>query len=69
MANFEIGDLVYVENGNKLNRRKLDEIRSGPFKILSRISHSIYEVDCGHRRKQSNMFHVTKLMPYIKPPF
>lgn len=28
---FKIGDTVFVENGNKLNRKKLDEIRVGPF--------------------------------------
>jgi len=35
---FNVGDMVYVENGNKLNRRKLDELKIGPYKIIERIS-------------------------------
>lgn len=58
---FNIGDKVYVENGNKLNRKKLDEITVGPFEILERLSDSIYRIDTG--KKSSDMFHVTKLQP------
>ncbi|XP_072392450.1 uncharacterized protein [Diabrotica undecimpunctata] len=61
-----IGDLVYVENGNRLNRKKLDELRIGPYKILKKISNSIYEIDTGHRKTQSNFFHITKLSPVLK---
>lgn len=60
---FEAGDLVYVENGNKLNRRKLDELKIGPFRILEKISDSIYKIDTGHRKSESNFFHITKLIP------
>lgn len=60
---FEEGDRVYVENGNRLNRKKMDELRIGPFKILKRISNSIYEVDTGHRKAESNLYHITKLSP------
>lgn len=28
--NYQPGDLVYIQNGNKLNRNKLEAIRSGP---------------------------------------
>ena len=31
MHEFEEGDQVYISNGNKLNRNKLDEIRKGPY--------------------------------------
>lgn len=58
---FNIGDKVYVENGNKLNRKKLEEITVGPFEILERLSDSIYRIDTGN--KSSDMFHVTKLQP------
>ncbi|KOB68805.1 hypothetical protein OBRU01_17009 [Operophtera brumata] len=61
--NFEKGDMVYVENGHKLNRRKLDELRIGPFKIEEKISQSIYKISTGHRKKESNLFHITKLIP------
>lgn len=60
---FEVGDSVYVENGNRLNRKKMDELRIGPYKILKRISTSIYEVEAGHKKAESNLYHVTKLSP------
>ncbi|CAB3232419.1 unnamed protein product [Arctia plantaginis] len=60
---FEVGDRVYVENGNRLNRKKMDELRIGPYKILRKISNSIYEVDAGHKKAESNVYHVTKLSP------
>lgn len=60
---FNEGEMVYVENGHKLNRKKLDELRIGPFKIIKKISESIYEVNTGHRKLESNLFHITKLIP------
>jgi len=50
------GDRVYVENGNRLNRRKLDELRIGPYRIAKKISNSIYEIDTGHKKTESNFF-------------
>lgn len=60
---FKVGDRVYVENGNRLNRKKMDELRIGPYRILKKISSSIYEVDVGHRKVESNLYHITKLTP------
>lgn len=60
---FKIGQEVYVENGNKLNRKKLGEIRSGPFEILEKISQCIFKVSAGYRKAESNLFHVSKLLP------
>ena len=60
---FEIGQLVYVQNSSKLNRNKLDAVRVGPFKILRKVSDSMFEVDTGKRRKESNIFHASKLRP------
>lgn len=60
---FNVGDMVYVENGNKLNRRKLEELKIGPYEILEKISNSIYRVNSGHRKIESNLFHITKLSP------
>lgn len=60
---FNIGDMVYVENGNKLNRKKLDELRIGPYKIVEKISNSIYRINTGHKKMESNLFHITKLIP------
>lgn len=64
---FKVGDLVYIENGSKMNRKKLDRIRIGPFPISKRISSLIYEVQCGKRRRESNYFHVKKLFPFSSP--
>lgn len=61
--NFNKGDLVYVEMGNKLNRTKMDEIRQGPFPILNVVSKHIMEIKTG---KAGNIqkYHVSKLVPY-----
>lgn len=61
--NFNTGDMVYVENGNKLNRNKLDELKIGPFKIIEKISNSIYRINTGFKKSESNLFHITKLIP------
>ncbi|KMQ86187.1 retroelement polyprotein [Lasius niger] len=60
---FNVGDTVYVENGNKLNRRKLDELKIGPYEIVEKVSHSIYRINTDHRKSESNLFHITKLIP------
>lgn len=57
-----IEDFVYVENGNRTNRKKLDEIRIGPFKVLERVSNSIYRIDTGYKKTESNLFHISKLI-------
>lgn len=63
---FKVGDMVYVENGNKLNRKKLDTLKIGPFKIVEKISNTIYRIDTGHQKSESNLFHITKLIPLTR---
>lgn len=60
---FKIGDTVFVENGNRLNRKKLDELKLGPYKIIEKISKSIYRINTDHRKSESNLFHISKLTP------
>lgn len=60
---FSVSDMVYVENGNKLNRNKLDELKIGLFEIMEKISNSIYRINTGYRMLKSNLFHITKLLP------
>lgn len=60
---FNVGDWVYVENGYRRNRKKLDELRIVPYQILDKISTSIYKIDTGHRKSESNLFQITKLVP------
>jgi len=55
--------MVYITNGNKLNRRKMDEIRIGPFEIKEKISDSICKINTGRGRKSMDLYHVTKLIP------
>ncbi|KAF0702337.1 Transposon Ty3-I Gag-Pol polyprotein [Aphis craccivora] len=60
---FNIGDKVFVENGNRLNRKKLDELKIGPYEITEKLSNSIYRVNTDHRKAESNLYHITKLIP------
>ena len=49
-VSFEIGNKIYVDNGNKLNRSKLDEIRIGPFPIVRKVSKTVFEVNVGRNK-------------------
>ena len=60
---FKVGDMVFVDNGNKLNRKKLDELRIGPYRIVEKLSNTIYKIDTGHKKPESNFFHISKLTP------
>lgn len=64
---FKPGDLVIVHGGSKLNRGKLNPVRRGPFKVLRRLSNSIYEVASGKRKQEANLYHSVKLMPFPRP--
>lgn len=61
---FKVGDKIYVENGSKLNRNKMDKVRIGPFPILRKISSSFYEVGVEKKKKTLNQFHTSKLSLY-----
>ncbi|KAI2797175.1 hypothetical protein BLOT_011153 [Blomia tropicalis] len=58
-----IGDNVMVNNGNKLNRKKLDPIRTGPFKVVGQLSPLMFKIDTGSTRPLSNIFHKNQLVP------
>ena len=60
---FRENDLVYVKLGSRLNKNKMDEWRSGPFRVVRRVSDSIYEVRTGRKKKEANLFHISKLSP------
>jgi len=61
---YEVGDLVYIQNGNRLNRKKMDPIRIGPFQIKKKISDLIYIIDSRSKTKELNMYHASKMIPY-----
>lgn len=66
---YKENDLVYIQTGSKLNRNKLDPVRIGPFKIKKKISNSIYEIDFGRKKRDLNIFHKSKMIPYSSYPY
>lgn len=58
-----VGDMVFVENGNRLNRKKMEEIRIGPYEIVEKVSNSIYKINTGRKQSENSLFHITKLIP------
>lgn len=62
VSNFKIGDLVYIDNGNKLNRKKLDPVRIGPYRITKKLSDVIFEVQIGHGPHPYRLYHANKLL-------
>lgn len=65
---FDVGDLVYIQNGNRLNRRKLDPVRVGPFIIKHKISDLLYVIDSRFKTPESNIYHASKMIPYFQTP-
>lgn len=63
---FNVGDTVYIKNGNRLNRKKLDELYIGPLQIVEKISNSIYKVNTGKKKTESTLYHITKLIPTME---
>lgn len=60
---WNIGELVYVDTGNRLNRTKLDEIRHGPFPIHNIVSKHIVDVEIKSNPKTLRKYHVSKIVP------
>lgn len=62
---FEVGDMVFIENGNKLNREKLDEIRIGPYEIVEKRSSSVYGIKVNNNKtNNTRLYHRSKMIPY-----
>ena len=60
---FRVGDRVVVKLTSDLNRKKLDELRSGPFEIVRIISDSVFELNTGKKKRINNVFHANALRP------
>ena len=56
----EVGDLVYADAGNKINRNKLAALRQGPFAVRKRLSPLMFELD--RRSRKMNVYHKAKLL-------
>lgn len=61
-VNFNVDDLVYVTDGNKMNRNKLDPIRIGPYQITSRLSNNVFQVNVGHGPQPYRLYHASKII-------
>ena len=59
---FQIGDEVYIDNGSKLNRTKLDKIRIGPFPIVKQLSNNVFEIKVGQGPQSNRLYHASKLI-------
>lgn len=59
---FANGDLVLVDNGNKLNRNKLDPLCFGPFVISCTLSNNVFELVIKNCKR---LYHASKLLPYV----
>ena len=57
-----IGKEVYVEKAAKLNRRKLDPIYDGPFKVTDTIGNNMIQVQ---RYGKKDWFHISKIKPVL----
>ncbi|RWS01610.1 Retrotransposable element Tf2 protein type 1-like protein [Dinothrombium tinctorium] len=62
----KVGDLVLIENKNKISRKKLDPVMVGPFKIVKKLSEISYEVECDKKGRETDVFHISKLRLYQK---
>ena len=60
-------DLVLVENKNEISRKKLEPIMLGPFKVVNKLSNTMYEVQCDKKGKITDKFHISKLRIYNIP--
>lgn len=67
--NITVGDYVYVRTPLQVNRKKLDPPYEGPWKILSQVSTTIFEVDkYDHQNhKESTHYHCSMLKKYKGP--
>ncbi|RWS19098.1 uncharacterized protein B4U80_06639, partial [Leptotrombidium deliense] len=61
---FKEGDLVWIEHKNDISRRKLDQLMTGPFEVVKRISPTTYEIKCYKKGKKTDLFHISKLRQF-----
>jgi transposase InsO family protein len=67
-----VGSLVLLDaNGINTARpsKKLDDRRYGPFKVLQRVGLQSYRLELPQSWKIHNVFHVSKLVPFVSPQF
>jgi hypothetical protein len=62
LITFNVGDLVYIDNGSKLNRDKLDNLRIGPYSIVKQLSNNVFEVKVGDGHLGTRLYHANKML-------
>lgn len=62
----DVGDSVFIDNGSKLNRNKLDKLRIGPYKIVKRLSNNVFTVNVGRGPQCHRIYHANKIILYKK---
>lgn len=68
----EVGDLVYLNNKDYKSTRpkkKLDNKKIGPFKIITKINEVTYKLKLPHQLRIHPVFHVSLLEPASKDTF
>jgi transposase InsO family protein len=61
-VNFTVGDTVFVDNGSKLNRNKLDNVRISPFPISRKVSNNVFEVIVNNGPLGKRLYHASKIL-------
>nr|XP_046919045.1 uncharacterized protein LOC124499206 [Dermatophagoides farinae] len=56
----EVGQMVYVETGSKLNRGKLDPLYEGPYKVTDKVGTNMLQVK---KNNKKDWFHIAKIKP------
>jgi hypothetical protein len=65
MYSFNKNDQVLIENKNAISRKKLEPLMSGPYNVLEKLSDTLYVIECDKKGKTKDIFHISKLRPYI----
>lgn len=63
---FNVGDSVLVDNGNRLNRDKLDPLRIGPFVISRKLSNNVFELIVNSGPLGKRLYHASKLLHFSR---
>jgi len=66
-VSFDVGDHVYIDNGNKLNHDKLDNVRVGPYEIVNCLSDNVFEIKVGTGHLGTRLYHASKLLHVCDP--
>ena len=58
----KLGDMVYADLADELNKKILDPVYRGPFKVINKISEVMFEIKLPDRTEK---VHIGKLKPFV----